>query len=82
MLSSGSIGGAAGTAVGCRRGLWCQAKGLLQEPLVLLGTSWRHLLAVLCPYGARQGSLVLAGASGYEYLIVIQLWVLAAGGKV
>lgn len=58
------------------------SKGHLQEPLMLLGTSWRHLLGVLCSYGARQGSLVLAGTSGHEYLIAIQLWVLAAGGKV
>lgn len=82
MLGPGGIGDAAGTEVGCRRGPWCQAKCHLIESLVLLGISCRHLLSVPCSSGARQGSLVAAAASGYEYLMVIPLWVLAAGGKV
>lgn len=54
-------------------------------PLGAPGAAWHlteALLGVVCSCGARQGSLVAAGASAYEYLIVIQLWVLAAGGKV
>lgn len=64
----------------CRRGLPGKA-----PPPGAPGAAW-HLAEAsagcLCSYGAGPGSLVAAGASGYEYLIVIQLWVLAAGGKV
>lgn len=77
MLGSGSIGGAAGTEGGCRSVVPSKAP-LLGAP----GAAW-HLME------ASAGCLVFiwskagrSGASGYEYLIVIQLWVLAAGGKV
>lgn len=72
----------------------CRALEVLQDRSVVLskapalgapGAAWHlteALLGVLCSCGAGQGGLVAAGASGYEYLMVIQLWVLAAGGKV